>query len=287
MIVVTGATGHVGGAAARLLAEQGHPMRLLVRDPARAPDLPGAEVVQADYGDPASLERALREGDRVFMVSMHREPDDRIVLHRQFVEAATRARVGHLVYLSFLSASLQSEFPHSRSHKATEELVRASGIPFTFLRTSLYFDTILGELEAGVMRGPGGNGRVSWVSREDCGAAVAAVLTGSGHEGATYEITGPEAPTLAETAAVLSEVCGREFRYEDETSSDEARRWRGAAGYSPWIVRVWTGMYEAIRDGELAPVSDAVERLTGRPATDLRAFAAARRDEFLAKAASA
>jgi NAD(P)H dehydrogenase (quinone) len=285
VIVVTGASGRVGGAAARLLAEQGHPVRLLVRDPGLAPRLPGAEVAACDYGDPESLVQALHEDDRVFMVSMHREPDERIGLHRLFVEAATRARVAQLVYLSFLSASLQSSFPHARSHRATEELIRASGLPFTFLRTSLYFDGILGELEAGVMRGPGGGGRVSWVASEDCGAVVAGALTGSGHEEKTYDVTGPEALALAETAAVLSEVCGRDFRYEDEPSLDEAVRWRVAAGYSPWIVRVWTGMYEAIKDGELAPVSDVVERVGGRPATSLREFAAARRNDFLAKAA--
>ncbi len=284
MIVLSGASGHVGGAAARMLAARGVPVRLLVRDPARAPELPGTEVAVADYGDEGTLGRALRESDRVFMVSMHREPDERIVLHRLFVEAAARARVGQLVYLSFLSPSLRSSFPHSRSHRATEELIRASGLPFTLLRTSLYFDAILEEIEAGVMRGPGGEGRVSWVAREDCGAVVAAVLTGSGHEGKVYDVTGPEALSLAETAAAVSEVCGREFRYEDETGED-AVSWRVAAGYSDWTVRVWTGMYEAIRDGELAPVSEVVERVGGRRPTSLGDFAAARRDDFLARSA--
>jgi uncharacterized protein YbjT (DUF2867 family) len=283
VIVITGASGNVGGAAARLLAEQEHQVRLLARDPARAPELAGCEVVAADYGDPASVDRCLQEGDRVFMVSMHREPNERIVLHRQFVEAATRARAGQLVYLSFLSASLESSFPHSRSHRATEELIRASGLPFTFLRTSLYLNAILEELGNGVMRGPGGDGRVSWVGREDCGAVVAAVLTQSGHEGQTYDVTGPEAPTLAETAAVISDVCGREFRYDDEPM-EEALRWRAGAGYSPWIVRVWTGMYDAIKDGELAPVSDVVERIGGRKPTALREFVTEKREEFLAKA---
>jgi uncharacterized protein YbjT (DUF2867 family) len=282
VIVVTGASGNVGGAAARLLAAAGHPVRLLVRDPERAPQLEGAEVAVADYGDPATLARALGEGDRVFMVSMHREPNQRIVLHRLFVEAAARARVGQLVYLSFLGASLESSFPHSRSHRATEELIRLSGLPFTFLRTSLYFNALPSEFEHGVMRGPGGEGRVSWVSRDDCGAVVAGVLTGSGHEGQTYDVTGPESPTLAESAAIVSDACGASFRYEDETL-DEAVRWRAAAGYSEWIIRVWTGMFGAIEDGELAPVSDAVERIGGRTPTTLRDFAAAHRDELRAR----
>lgn len=285
MIVVTGASGNVGGAAARLLSAQGHPTRLITRDPARAPELPGAEVVVADYGDSEALARALGEGDRVFMVSMHREPDERIVLHRTFVEAAVRARAGHLVYLSFLNPSLESSFPHSRSHRATEELIRASGLPFTFLRTSLYFNALLAEFENGVARGPGGDGRVSWVDREDIGAVVAAVLAGEGHEGQVYDVTGPESLTMAESAAVVSDVCGAEFRYEDETSEDGSR-WRVAAGYADRTVRVWLGMYEAIRAGELAPATDVVERVGVRKPATLREFVAAHREEFLSRRAT-
>ena len=89
MIVVTGATGGVGGLLARELAEHGVPQRLLVRDAARAPSLDGAEIAVADYGDPVSLAGALGEGDRVFMVSLHEPPERRVPLHRSFVEAAT------------------------------------------------------------------------------------------------------------------------------------------------------------------------------------------------------
>ena len=104
MIVVTGASGHLGGLVARELAARGEPVRLVVRDAGRAPVLDGAEVAVADFGDPDSLARALGEGDRAFMVSMHDGPDARIALHQSFVDAAVRAGVAHVVYVSCLGA---------------------------------------------------------------------------------------------------------------------------------------------------------------------------------------
>src|SRR5947209_4679685 len=104
MIVVTGSTGHVGRLVAGEVAARGHPQRLLVRDPTRAPDIDGAEVVAADYGDPGSLRAGLREGDRVFMVSLHEGPEQRVPHHRSFVEACAATRVAHVVYLSFVAA---------------------------------------------------------------------------------------------------------------------------------------------------------------------------------------
>src|SRR5512133_2678342 len=102
MIVVTGAAGNVGRLVAEELARTGARMRLLVRDLARAPDVSGAEVVEADYADPGSLAAALRPGDRVFMVSIHDGPERRVPLHRSFIAAAVRAEVAHVVYLSFV-----------------------------------------------------------------------------------------------------------------------------------------------------------------------------------------
>src|SRR5262249_28083380 len=111
-IVVTGATGKVGGGIAPRRAAAGGPQRRPVRDTARAPQLAGAEVVRADYRDPASVREALDPGDRVFMVAVHEGVEDRIEAHRSFVQAAAEVGVGLLAYLSMVNASRDSKFPH-------------------------------------------------------------------------------------------------------------------------------------------------------------------------------
>src|SRR5258708_2084769 len=114
MIVVTGSSGRVGGLVARRLESGGHPMRLLVRDPGRVPRVEGAQVHAADYGDPETLATGLERGDRVFMVSLWIGGDVRLDLHRSFIEAAARAEVAQLVYLSFVNAGPNAVFSHAR-----------------------------------------------------------------------------------------------------------------------------------------------------------------------------
>ena len=145
-------------------------------------------------------------------------------------------------------------------------------MPFTFLRPNLYLDEVPHFFgDDGVVRGPAGEGRAAWVSRDDLAAVVAAVLTGDEHEDAVYDVTGPEALSLAETAERLSALVGRRLSYRPETR-EEASAWRSKLGAPDWEVDAWISSYEAIAAGELAPVSDAVPRLTGTPATGLEAF---------------
>src|SRR3712207_3987611 len=126
MIVVTGSTGRVGRLVAEEVARRGEPLRLLVRDPGRAPRLPEAEITRADYGVPATLAHALRPGDRVFMVSIWIGGQARLDLHRGFVEAAARAGVGHGVYPSVVHPRPHAGFSPARRHRATEAVLRAS-----------------------------------------------------------------------------------------------------------------------------------------------------------------
>jgi NAD(P)H dehydrogenase (quinone) len=269
-IGVTGATGAVGGRTARLLAAAGHPVRLLVRDPARAPQLPGATVATATYGDPAAVE-ALRGVDTLLMVSAA-EAEDRLAQHRGFVEAAAAAGVRSVVYTSFVGASATSGFTLGRDHGATEDAIRASGLSPTFLRDNFYAEVWPHFADSqGVIRGPAGQGRAAVVSRRDV-AEVAALLLAERdeaperHAEATYDLTGPEALTLADIAEVLSEVTGRPHRFEDETV-EEARASRGSYGAPEWQLQAWISTYTAIRDGEMEAVSDDLPRLLGRPAT--------------------
>ncbi len=262
MIVVTGASGHVGGLLARELAASGESMRLLVRDPARAPQLPGAEIVEADYGDPASLDAALQEGDRVFMVSMHEGPVRRMELHHSFIVAAARNRVAHVVYLSFLSAGPDAAFIHARTHGATEQALEEAGLVWTAIRNSMYADDIPGWFDPdGVAREAGADGRMSFTYRPELARAIAVTLREPGHEG-IFNVTTPESVTLGELAALAAQVTGKPYRYEPAGDEDWIERWRGL-GRDGWELEGGLTSYEALRKGELDVVTDDYRRLTG------------------------
>jgi uncharacterized protein YbjT (DUF2867 family) len=265
-LALTGATGHVGGAVARLLAADGLSLRLLVRDPARAPELAGAEVVRAEYAGGATA-MALQGVDTVFMVSAG-ESADRVQVHAAFLEAAAQAGVRHVVYTSFVGAGATSGFLLGRDHGATEELIRDSGLAHTFLRDNFYAEVFREFADgSGAIRGPAGRGRVAAVSRRDVAEVAAKVLRDpTAHRGRSYDLTGPEALTLAEVAHVLTRVTGRPHRFVDETM-EGARRSREGYGAPDWLVDAWISTYTAIRDGELEHVADDVPRLLGRPAT--------------------
>jgi uncharacterized protein YbjT (DUF2867 family) len=269
LIVVSGATGRLGGRIAQRLAGAGLAQRLLVRDPARAPRLTGAEVAQAEYGDRDALRRALQGAGTVLMVSASETPD-RVERHRSFVDAAADAGVPHLVYTSFVGAAPDSVFTLARDHWATEEHIRASGLPFTFLRDNLYADFIPFMVgDDGVIRGPAGDGRAAVVAQDDIADAAVAVLRDPApHAGRTYDLTGPEALSFAEIAATITIVTGRAVSFHDETI-DEAYASRAAYGAPRWQVDAWVSTYTSVASGELSAVSTAVPELAGHPPTTL------------------
>ncbi|KQT99355.1 SDR family oxidoreductase [Sanguibacter sp. Leaf3] len=269
-IAVTGTTGAVGGAVAHLLSEAGLEQRLVVRSPDRAPQIPGAHVVQASYGDTEASDAALAGVDVLFMVS-GAESAERLDQHRAFVDAAARAGVQHVVYTSFLGASPTAVFTLARDHWYTEEHIRASGMAYTFLRDSFYLDFLpMLAGEDGVIRGPAGQGRLGAVAREDVARVAAVVLQDpASHAGQTYELTGREALSIPEAIEVIREVTGRDLAYVDETVP-EAYESRRVYDAPDWEVHAWVSTYTAIAQGELATVTDTVERLTGRPPLTLR-----------------
>jgi NAD(P)H dehydrogenase (quinone) len=262
VIGVTGSTGQLGSRIARRLADSGVPLRLVVRDPGRAPALPGASVARAAYGEHDALLDAL-DGVEVLMLLSATESADRVSLHKATVDAAVAAGVSRIVYTSFAGAAPGATFTFARDHWHTEQHIRSTGVDFTFLRDNLYLDFVPGFAgEDGVIRGPAGDGRTAAVARDDVAAVAARVLVDPGHSGATYDLTGPAAFTLAEAAAVLTEATGRKVRYEPETL-DEAYRSRECYGAPAWEVAGWVTSYAAIASGELSHVSTAVEDITG------------------------
>lgn len=271
-IAVTGATGAVGGMVARDLVERGIPVRLVVRDPSRAPQLDGAEVARAEFGDADAAESALRGIETLFMVSAA-ESADRLDQHRTFVDAATRAGVRHVVYTSFLAAAPDAVFTLARDHFATEQHLRASGMSWTFLRDDFYIDFLEFMVgEDGVIRGPAGDGRAAVVTRADVArSATAVLLDPAAHAGATYDLTGPEALSMAEIAATIAEVRGRAVTFHDE-GVEEAYRSRAVYDAPGWQLDAWVSTYTSIASGAMAPVSSDVERLTGRRPTSLAEY---------------
>ena len=304
ILAITGATGEVGSRVARRLADQGVAQRLIVRDPQRAPQLPGAEIVQAAaYGDAAAMGRALRGVETLFLVSAHdkaslgrqhpddrpnattvaqmaQRPYDRVQQQTTAIDAALAVGVQRIVYLSFMSAAADATFLLARDHFHCEEHIRTSGAAFTILRMSLYADlvpTFVGR--DNVIREAAGEGRAAWVARDDLADVAAAVLTGSGHDGKIYDVTGPEALTMAQTAEQLSQVFNRPIRYEMLTPPearaaiihewDTVRREETGVGFDEYEVEARLSHFLEIATGELCRVSDTIPKLTGHPAQTL------------------
>jgi NAD(P)H dehydrogenase (quinone) len=271
IIAVTGVTGGLGGRVARRLAERGATQRLVVRDPARAPELAGAEVATGSYDDAEGLRRAF-DGTRTLLMVSASEAPDRQRLHANVVDAAVAAGVERIVYTSFFGAAPDCTFTFGRDHWHAEEHIRASGLGHTFLRDNLYIDFLpLMAGPDGVIRGPAGDGRVAAVARDDIADVAAAVLLGGGHEGRSYDLTGPQALTLAEAAEELSRAAGRPIRYQAETL-EEAYASRASYGAPGWEVDGWVTTYVAIANGDLEQVSGDVAAVAGHPPVRLAEF---------------
>ncbi len=261
MIAVTGATGEVGR---RVVAQLEHP-RLIVRDPAKAPA--GADVrVAPGYHDFEAMRAACEGAETLFFIPAG-EAENRVEQHKTAIDAAVAAGIERIVYLSFLNAAPDATFTLVRDHWATEEHIRASGLPWTFLRMNLYMDFLPAMVGTdGAIRGPGGDGRYSAILREDVAAAAAAVLPRAAeHEGRIYDLTGPSSFSLAEAAALMG------VEYIDETD-EEAYASRASYGAPDWEVRGWVTTYQAIREGSLDVLSPCVRELTGREPRSLVDF---------------
>ncbi len=221
MIVITGASGKLGRQVIEKLLETVPAAEIIaaVRNPEKAGDLAalGIQVRQADYSKPETLRSAFAGADKVLLISSN-EVGQRIPQHQAVIEAAKSAGVKLLAYTSVLRAD-SSSFALVAEHKATEENIRASGLPFVFLRNGWYFENHTDQLgpavQHGAILGAAGEGRFASAARSDYAAAAAAVLTGSGHENKIYELAGDTSFTLAELAAAVSKQAGKPVSYRD------------------------------------------------------------------------
>jgi NAD(P)H dehydrogenase (quinone) len=277
-IALTGTTGAVGAAVLEKLDADPASVVLIGRDASTLPT--GFEHRQATYGDGAAMTAALEGVDTLFFVS-GRESATRLDEHRSVVQSAVDAGIHRIVYLSFLGAAPDSTFTLGRHHWYTEQAIRESGLAFTFLRDSLYQDYLPFMMgEDGVIRGPAGDGRLSAVARDDV-AEVAATILGSGdaHDGSSYDVTGPEALTLTEIAGQIQDVAGVPVSFHNETE-EEAYASRARFNAPAFEVEGWVTSYQSIGVGEMALVSDDVEKVIGRPASSFREFLAAHPESY-------
>jgi NAD(P)H dehydrogenase (quinone) len=289
-IIVTGASGQFGNAAAKLLLEKvpAQDLVFLSRTPEKLADLAGsgAQIRRADFDDPASLHAAMEGGERMLLISTVRV-GSRVEQHTAAVEAAVARGVKHVVYTSILGAGKPGNpSVEQDDHIATERMIEKSGLAFTHLRDSLYAEAVatamaIPALLAGHKPENAGQGRVPIVSRDDCVATAVGVLTQDGHADKAYNVTGPELWALPDAMALVSEMAGKpiviepvddEGMYAYFDSLGVARKASDVVpdGPIPWASEGMVTFGQSIREGFMDVVSDDVERVTGRPPRTLR-----------------
>jgi uncharacterized protein YbjT (DUF2867 family) len=277
MILVTGATGLNGGALVRRLSAKGVPVRALTRTTSKADGLstlPQVEIVQGDMAHPETLTAALRGVDRAMLISS----SDPMMLEAQsnFIDAARNAGVQHVVKLSGIMPEVDSPFRFARMHGEIERRLEDSGMAFTHLRAGEFMPAYFRQVQSIVARGamflPMEDAKIASIDVGDVAEVAAAVLTGSGHEGKIYPLTGPEALSMAEVAEKLSAATGTTIQYVNVTP-DEAKSANLAAGMPPYFADALVELFAERRKGKEAQVWPTIESVFGWRPTSFDEFA--------------
>ena len=275
-ILVTGATGHLGHLIVDALLREGTPASEIVATGRSLEKLAGfadqgVTVARLDYTDSASIAEAVTGVNTVVLVSSS-EVGQRATQHAAAIDAARLAGIGHVVYTSAPKADTTT-LVLAPEHKITEELIRASGIPFTILRNGWYTENYVGTAaqakETGVVAASVGDGLVSSASRVDYADAAVAVLTGVGHENKVYELSGDIAWSHTELAAVLADILGRDVVYTSLSDEDHLAALQ-AAGLDAGTAGFVVALDADTRNGLLGETSGELTALIGRPTTPLR-----------------
>lgn len=283
-ILICGATGTVGTVLTNTLIERGVPVRAFVRDRVRAQSLrhPLVDLVEGDFRQPRTLDAALAGIDRVFLLSP--AALNQVTLQGNVVEAAQRTgREIHLVKVSVYGAAPEAPSPFVRWHAITEAQITNTGLPATFLRPHFFMQNLLTAApalrEEGVLYGAFGNAALPLIDATDVAAVAAEVLTGKGHEGQAYTLTGPESLTYTDVAATFTRVLGQSVTYVD-LPPERYRSTLLSAGMPGWLA---DGLMELARSCQTTPsprATSTVAQLVGRPARSLEAFVYEHTDAF-------
>ncbi len=286
-VVITGASGQLGRLAAELALERlpAAEVILVTRRPEALADLAerGAQVRHGDFDQPDALAAAFAGGERMLLISTD-ALGRRIPQHRSAIDAAVAAGVRQIAYTSILEPTPENPAFVVEEHAETEAALRDCGLAWTMLRMGNYSEFLVPPAAQAVASGRlvhnTGDGRAAYVSRADCAAAAAAVLASDGHEGAIYEVTGPELLSQADVAALAAEVSGRPVEPAPVTDA-ELVAGLVAAGVPEWLATGFATMGEAIRKGVLDRLSTAVQDLTGRPPRTVREVLTEHRAELV------
>lgn len=269
MILVTGATGHVGSEVVANLGRAGIPCKALVRSPERADDLRGydTEVAVGDFSEPATLDDALRGVTAALLVSP--PGPQQVSWETAFIDAAARAPLPpHIVKIASIGAAPDAPYLFGRIHGEIVETLRGSGLPHTVLAPNGYLQNLeahaVSIVRDGVLAMPGGDAVISQIDVRDVAAAAAAVLAEpASHADQTYDLTGPEPLSYMDIAQVFARIVGRPVRCVD-VPPDQARAGMLRDGLPEWLVDALLDLAAFYRTGAASLVSGDVQRLTGR-----------------------
>lgn len=288
-LLVTGSSGHLGRRVIELLLEaQAGTIIAATRSPKKLADLRqrGVIVRQADFDKPDSLAEAFAGVDRLLLISTDAlgEPGLRLKQHRTAVKAAAEANVSHVVYTSLINPGPDSPVLFAPDHHGTETALGASKLNWTILRNNLYADILPASLSRAMQMGQlfsaAGEGKTAYVTREDCARAAAAALASSFNGRRTLDITGPEALSQADLAAIATQIAGKPVTYVPLELEILIQN-MVAAGLPHPLAETYASIDTAIAQGKCSTVSNAVEELTGRKPTPVAEFLAAQRDALL------
>jgi NAD(P)H dehydrogenase (quinone) len=279
-LLIAGASGQLARRAAEAALAACEPDRLIMvsRSPGALSDFAarGIDVRFGDYAKPESLHAAFSGAERMLLISAT-DLDQRVSQHCSAIDAAVSSGVRHLIYTSGLAPAPPNPAAVARSHHATEQYLASAGIEFTILRNSLYAEFQVADAQRAINSGAlvhnRGHGRIAYVSRDDCAAASAAVLTSEGHVNVTYDITGPETFDASELANLYGDLAGRPIEAVSLDDAAFVERLIGDAGdddHLKYGAELVASFGRAIREGFMASCTDHAEILTGRPARTLR-----------------
>jgi uncharacterized protein YbjT (DUF2867 family) len=277
-ILVTGATGSIGDQLTGILSASGIHFSAMIRPGTHKRaiyDLPGCTVVEGDFNDPESVAAALTGVDKAFLLTNSSELAEKQQL--DFLSAAKKAGVRHIVKLSQWAADLHSPVRFLRYHAVVENAIKDSGLAYTFLRPNLFMQGLLGFRETIIKQnqfyGAVGSARISMIDIRDIACVAAAALTSPGHEGKIYNLTGPEALTHNEMADKLSAATGRKIGFVD-ISPEVLKKIVLSVGFPEWQADGLIEDYAHYKLGEAAELKNGVFEATGKKPLDFSAFAA-------------